>query len=109
MNSAETCGDGIYLIPALERAHFGRSPLRVANADLRGVAVAEAPFDRTTEGLSQRLGRFKAVARGDRHPPCGDLLRAEFADRLVAEGSDGLAQQPSQLAERRRLESCWAR
>jgi hypothetical protein len=65
--------------------------LWVADADLGGVGVDEAPVDGAREHLPERLRRLEAVAGGDRHPPCRDLLRAQVGDKDVAEGGDRLA------------------
>jgi hypothetical protein len=49
------------------------------------VDVEQSPYHCTGEDLSKRLGRLESVAEPDRHPPSGDLDRAELVEAIVAE------------------------
>lgn len=69
-----------------------------------GFVSSSPQSDGAGEDLAQRLAGFEAMPGGDRHAPRGDLLRAQLADRHVAERGDRLARQPWQLAQRRRLD-----
>jgi len=52
------------------------------------------------EHLPQRLGRLEAMARRERHPPGGYLLRGQLADATLAEDGGRLGEQPTQLLDR---------
>jgi hypothetical protein len=72
----------------------------VIHAELRRVDVDHPPEHRTREHLPQRLGGVEPVARRERDPPGGNLLRAQLADGSVAEDGHRLTQQPAQLLDR---------
>jgi hypothetical protein len=59
------------------------------------VDVDHSPDHGPGEHLPQRLGRFEAVAGRNRHPPGGDLLRAELAYPQIAEHPDRFREQPA--------------
>ena len=99
---AESFRDRVEFLPGLERALLGASPLRVLDALLGRVDVEHPPHDRAGEHLPQRLRRLEPVAGRDRHPPGGDLDRAELVESVVAEDDDRACEQEAKLLERHR-------
>ena len=98
---AESFRDRVEFRPGLERALLGASPLRVLDALLGRVDVEHPPHDRSGEHLPQRLRRLEPVAGRDRHPPGGDLDRAELVEP-IAEDRDRALEQEAKLRERHR-------
>jgi len=48
------------------------------------------------------LCRFEAVSGSDCHPPGGDLVWLQAVEPPLAEGGDGVRQEPTELPERHR-------
>ena len=86
----EPCRDRVEFGPRLERALLSPPPLRIVNALLGGVPVEQSPDDSAGEHLAQRLGRLEPVSGRDRHPPRGDLLRAQLPEPQITELSTAL-------------------
>jgi hypothetical protein len=93
-------GDRLELGPRLERALLPAPRRRVVDAALGRVDVDHAPTHCSLEHLTQRLGGVEPVARRERDPPGGDLLRSQLADWSLAEHGDRLPEQPTQLLDR---------
>jgi hypothetical protein len=55
------------------------------------------------EHLPKCLGRLEAVARGQLHPPRGDLLRGQLPDLAITENGGCLAEEVAELLDRHRL------
>jgi hypothetical protein len=62
------------------------------------------PEHRAREHLPQRLVGVEAVARRERDPPGGDLLRAKVADSPLAEDGYRVSEQPAQRVDRHRVD-----
>ena len=93
----EPFGDRVDLLPGLERAFLGAPPLRVLDSLLGRVDVEQPPHHRAGEHLPKRLRRLESVAEPDRHPPGGDLDRAELVEAIVAERRHRAIEQKAQL------------
>ena len=74
------------------------------DADLRGIDVDHSPGDRSLQYLPERLGCFEAVARRERHPPLGDLLRGQLSDLAITEHRCRFAEEVAELLDRHRLD-----
>jgi hypothetical protein len=55
------------------------------------------------EHLPKCLGRLEAIARGQLHPPGGDLLRRQLPDLAITENGGCPAEEVAELLDRHRL------